>query len=160
KLLDQIALNQGDQGMQRLGGLESGLLAKARMRLKEAVMRMAERTLDRTGHFASTRLLAWAREPLNETLTRFFGDIFVYFDRRGNRQKPGCIPAIVLDAIQKAKANLPANEPLIIIGHSLGGVITFDLLSHFRPDLEVDLFVSVESQVALFEEMKLYKESD
>jgi hypothetical protein len=39
-------------------------------------------------------------------------------------------------------------------------VISFDLLGHFRPDLQVDLFVSVGSQVAHFEEMKLFRESD
>jgi hypothetical protein len=158
-LQDQISANEATQS---LGGLGDafGVLAKARIKLKEAVVNMASRTLDRAGHFASTRLLAWAREPLNETLTRFFGDIFVYLDKRGNKQTTGDIPTIVLNAIQKVKASLAANEPLIIIGHSLGGVITFDLLSHFCPTLEVDLFVSVESQVALFEEMKLYKESD
>jgi hypothetical protein len=35
-----------------------------------------------------------------------------------------------------------------------------DLLGHFRPDLAVDLFVSVGSQVAHFEELKLYRASD
>jgi pimeloyl-ACP methyl ester carboxylesterase len=48
---------------------------------------------------------------------------------------------------------------LVIVGHSLGGVISYDILTHFDPTLEVDLFVTVGSQVALFEEMTLYKES-
>ena len=30
-----------------------------------------------------------------------------------------------------------------------------DLLSHYRPDINVDLFVSVGSQVAHFEELKV-----
>jgi hypothetical protein len=45
------------------------------------------------------------------------------------------------------------------MGHSLGGVILFDLLSYFRPDIRVDLFVTVGSQVSHFEEMKLFKSS-
>ena len=48
----------------------------------------------------------------------------------------------------------------MIIGHSLGGVITFDLLSHFRPNLQVDLLITVGSQVSHFEEMKRFKASD
>ena len=39
-------------------------------------------------------------------------------------------------------------------------MITFDLLSHFRTDLVVDLFVTVGSQVSHFEEMKRFKSSD
>src|SRR5204863_1948564 len=66
---------------------------------------------------------------------------------------------LVLKAFDKARAAAP-DEPFVIIGHSLGGVITFDLLSHYRPELEVDLFVSVGSQVAHFEELKLFKASD
>ena len=47
----------------------------------------------------------------------------------------------------------------MIVGHSLGGVITYDILTHFAPEIAVDVFVSVGSQVALFEEMTLYRES-
>lgn len=35
----------------------------------------------------------------------------------------------------------------------------YDLLTHFAPDLNIDVFVSVGSQVAVFEEMTLYRAS-
>jgi hypothetical protein len=41
----------------------------------------------------------------------------------------------------------------------MGGNVSYDLLSHFRPDIQCDLFVTVGSQVALFEELKLFVES-
>jgi pimeloyl-ACP methyl ester carboxylesterase len=44
---------------------------------------------------------------------------------------------------------------LVVVGHSLGGVIAYDLLTAFRPDIEVDLLVTVGSQVALLEELTL-----
>ena len=65
----------------------------------------------------------------------------------------------MLEAFDDARAGAP-NEPLVVIGHSLGGVISMDLLSHFRTDIDVDLFVTIGSQVAHFEEMKLYHASD
>lgn len=44
----------------------------------------------------------------------------------------------------------------MIIAHSFGGEIVYDILTRFAPDLEVDALITVGSQVALFEEMKLY----
>ncbi len=128
-------------------------------RLKSAATGLMGTTLDRAGDFASTKILAANREALNATLGRFFGDVFIYFNSRGDAAQPGPIGQRVLAGIDKAVQAAPPGEPLVIVGHSLGGVITFDLLSHFRP-LEVDLFVSVGSQVAHFEEMKLFKNSD
>lgn len=115
--------------------------------------------LDGLGDFASTQFLRRSRRPLNATLGRFFGDVFVYLDRRGGSASPGPIPLRLLNDIEVARQAAP-NEPLVVVGHSLGGVISFDLLQSFRPDLEVDVFVSVGSQVAHFEELKLYRGSD
>ena len=93
-------------------------------------------------------------------LGRFFGDVFVYLDGRGDKNSPGDIPKLILAEVGQAIADGPTDEPLIIIGHSLGGVISFDLFSHFRPDVTVDLFISVGSQVSHFEEIKRFKGSD
>lgn len=149
-------------GTESLGGFGSifSAITVAATKLKSAVLGLPGKVADKAGDFASTKLLAASRESLNATLGRFFGDIFVYFNGRGDAADPGPIPQRVLDAFDEALQQRPDSEPFVIIGHSLGGVITFDLLSHFRPDLEVDLFVSVGSQVAHFEEMKLYRASD
>lgn len=148
--------------VQALGGLGSvfNKVALAATRLKQAVLGVAGTAVDRAGDLASTRLLAWSRDDLNATIGRFFGDIFIYFDGRGDRAHPGPIPKLVLDAFDSVLRGAPPDEPFVVVGHSLGGVISMDLLSHFRPDLEVDLFVSVGSQVAHFEELKLYRASD
>ena len=149
------------EGVNALGGFGAifGSVAAAGAKIKQAVQAAAGTVLDRTGDFASTKLLAWQRKPLNATLGRFFGDIFIYLDGRGDKAAPGAIPKLILDAFDQAKAAAPG-EPLVIIGHSLGGVITFDLLSHFRTDLVVDLLVTVGSQVSHFEEIKRFKASD
>jgi hypothetical protein len=142
------------------GGAVLGTLAAAGAKFKAAVKSAAGTVLDRSGDFASTKLLAWQRKSLNANLGRFFGDVFIYLDTRGDKSAPGAIPSLILGAIDKARADAPAGEPLVIVAHSLGGVITFDLLSSFRPELTVDLFVTVGSQVSHFEEIKRFKSSD
>jgi hypothetical protein len=42
----------------------------------------------------------------------------------------------------------------------MGGNIVYDLLTYFRPSLKVDVFVTVGSQVAFFEELKQFRVSD
>jgi pimeloyl-ACP methyl ester carboxylesterase len=150
-----------DRGAEALGVADSILnpLSAAANRIKAAVSSAADTVLDRTGNLASSKILAWARAPLNATLGRFFGDIFIYLDTRGNKASPGPIPRLILDVIDKSITAGPAGEPLILMGHSLGGVILFDLLSYYRTDIEVDLFITVGSQVSHFEEMKRYKSS-
>jgi hypothetical protein len=162
RLVTETKTASAAAGVQTLGGFDFILnpLAAAAAKLKGAVIAAASTVLDKTGDFASTKLLAWGRRPLNAVLGRFFGDVFVYLDERGDKDAPGAIPQRILGEIDQARADGPAGDPLIIIGHSLGGVITFDLLSHFRPDIEVDLFVSVGSQVSHFEEIKRFKTSN
>ncbi len=152
----------GPPGVQAQGGLSPlyNAISLTSLRLKQALIGTVGKAIDRTGDFASAKLLAWTREPLNAVLGRFFGDIFIYLDGRRDKAQPGQIPIAILGTFDEARSNSQADEPLIVIGHSLGGVIAFDLLSYFRPEIEVDLFVSVGSQVAHFEEMKLYKSSD
>lgn len=150
-------------GVQALGGLDDffNRIGAAVAKLKQAAKGTIGNALDKAGDFASTRLLAQVRSPLNAILGRFFGDVFIYLDKRGTRKKPGLIPQRILADFDAAKQEATAaNEPFVIIAHSLGGVICMDLLSYFRPKLEVDLFVTIGSQVAHFEEMKLYKTSD
>lgn len=47
----------------------------------------------------------------------------------------------------------------MVVAHSMGGNIVYDLLTHFRPNLVVDSLVTVGSQVGLFEELKLFAAS-
>jgi hypothetical protein len=101
-------------GVQALGVLDKVLnpLAAASAKFKAAMQSAATTVLDRSGDFASTKLLAWQRRPLNETLGRFFGDIFIYLDTRGDKSAPGTIPKLILDAIDTAKAAGPAGAQL------------------------------------------------
>ena len=41
----------------------------------------------------------------------------------------------------------------------MGGNIVYDILTSYAPDLKIDLFVTVGSQVGLFEELSLFQSS-
>ena len=106
----------------------------------------------------SSAITSLGRKKIHLGASMFVGDVFEYLGKRGDRESPGPIPATVLGAFRSARELICANDPqLIVIVHSLGGVISYDILTHFDTALEVDLFVTVGSQVALFEEMSLYK---
>jgi hypothetical protein len=124
--------------------------------IKEAVSRLGSAPTD-----AATALaIGLGRKSIHEKASRFLGDIFVYLSERGTAENPGAIVTDVLADLLKAEAaKRPGDDKLIVIGHSLGGVIIYDILTYFRPDLKFDVLASIGSQIALFEEMSLYRAS-
>lgn len=100
------------------------------------------------------------RPKLNEMVTRFVGDVFTYINERGDPRDPGPIVRIVMADIQAAASRSGPKDPLVIVAHSMGGNIAYDILTSFLPDVYCHLFLTVGSQVSLFEEMKLFRASD
>lgn len=95
-------------------------------------------------------------------LALFLGDVFTYLNLRGTSPtQPGNIIQKVVEKIEAAiqQKNEDDNK-LIVIAHSMGGNIIYDILTHFRTNLEIDILITVGSQVAFFEEIKLFKASD
>lgn len=124
--------------------------------LKEGLSRLINALPD-AGSALAGRL---GRKQLNSVVTRFAGDAFTYLARRGTKENPGDIVKTVRDAIRLAATKKTAEDnKLIVIAHSFGGEIVYDILTYFDTELEVDCLLTVGSQVGLFEEMKLYIES-
>ena len=113
------------------------------------------------GHMV-TPLVEAARPSATTLIGRFTGDALVYIQHRGDSsEKPGEIPKLVIDALDKAIGKkTDTDDKLIVVAHSMGGNIIYDILTYYRPDIECDLLVTVGTQVGLFEEMKLFKVSD
>jgi hypothetical protein len=90
--------------------------------------------------------------------SRTMGDALIYFQRRGTRAEPGPIVARVLGEI---RAHLPEEPdgPTVFVTHSLGCTILYDIFTHFDPSLHFDLWVSVGSQLSLYEEVKILANS-
>ncbi len=109
---------------------------------------------------AVTRLVMEARGKINDLATGFIGDVFAYLQEKD--QRPGAIRGRVLEAIRKARNAAPNDEPLIVVTHSMGGQIIYDIVTSFleAEHLRIDFWVATASQVGFFEEMKAFINSD
>jgi hypothetical protein len=125
-------------------------------RLKESLGRITSLP----GSAVSSAVLMLARKNTHLGAAQFLGDVFQYLYKRGDKDSPGPIVKKVLGQLRNAgDARTPVDSKLIVVGHSLGGVISYDILTYFDPSIQVDVLVTVGSQVALFEEMALYRAS-
>jgi hypothetical protein len=123
--------------------------------LKDAAVAVA----DEARNLVSTGLSSLFRDDLNPLVAQFLGDIFVYL-------KPGKvrddirarIAAAIGTAFTAARAT---GEPIVLMGHSLGGVILYDMLSSpaaagLPGGFRANVLVTVGSQPGVFQEMGLF----
>jgi hypothetical protein len=124
-------------------------------RVNEVIVRV-----DSAPAFAVSRLAMEVRDPLNQAVTTFFGDVFEYMTQR--KDNPGTIRNAVLKVFQIAKAESAGQrEPFIVLSHSMAGQVVIDLATNLLgPELRIDFWAAAASQVGLFEELKLLLASD
>ncbi|MFB6779668.1 hypothetical protein ACFCX0_20080 [Streptomyces sp. NPDC056352] len=90
-----------------------------------------------------------------------FADVAGYLAGRGSVERPGPVVDLVGKALDDAAGAARAyGDPVVVVAHSMGGNIVHDVLSFHRPDIRIDLLVTVGTQVGLFEELKLFAASD
>ncbi len=121
--------------------------------LKTSAKRIKKRFTDLPNDF----LLRTMRPNITQITVRFFGDVFYYQTYRGTKDKPGSIVSTVGKDLLEARRiadDLP--EKLIVVGHSMGGNILYDLLTYFEPNLKVDMLVTVGCQASLFKQLGLF----
>ena len=125
----------------------------------QAVKETVSRIGDKPGDLAGTLITTLGRRRAHMAASVFLGDIFVYLDERGTDKAPGNIVRSVVKELEAAIARAASSEDkrLVVVAHSLGGVIMWDLLTYFRPDIKLDTLVTVGSQVGVFQELSLYR---
>ncbi|MCB0162806.1 MAG: hypothetical protein KDI79_01180 [Anaerolineae bacterium] len=136
-------------------------------RKRHIMMESWNRMAALAGHYLS-RIVSLFRRPHFMQTTTFIGDAFHYLAVRGLAPQPGPIPARVLAALAEARRNQQSRngEPLIVLSHSLGGLILYDIFTHFLPHMpayagiHVNFWTSISTQIGVFEEMKLFIASD
>lgn len=90
-----------------------------------------------------------------------FADVAGYLAGRGGVERSSPVVDLVGKALDDAAGAAQAyGDPLVVVAHSMGGNIVHDVLSFHRPDVRIDLLVTVGTQVGLFEELKLFAASD
>lgn len=106
------------------------------------------------------------RRPLEDFVPVFLGDVLTYVSTRGTAAAPGPIIERVLAGLETAAfAAESRGEPLVVLTHSMGGQIVYDLVTHFLPrmpeheGIRIDFWCAAASQVGLFEELGLFLES-
>jgi hypothetical protein len=113
------------------------------------------------------RAVTAIRRPFEDFLPVFIGDVMTYIATRGTAEAPGPIIARVLAGLDTAAFAADAREePLVVVTHSMGGQIVYDLVTHFLPrmpehrHIRIDYWCAAASQVGFFEELGLFLESD
>jgi hypothetical protein len=113
-----------------------------------------------------SRAFGELRPVLNNFVADFLGDVLVYQTRRGVPGAPGPIVQDLIDAILAAQTPERPDEPWVILTHSMGGQVAYDLFTAFAAqdsrlaNLKVAFWASVGTQVPFFEEAKLFLASD
>jgi hypothetical protein len=129
-------------------------------RLVDGVSEFFVRAKQAPKRAATYPVLRAKRRQVHDRFSLFLGDVFVYLTTRGTPASPGPIISRVLDDIQNAVKKKRKDEPTLILTHSMGGNIFYDIVTAFAPRLKVDFWFSVAGQVGQFEEMKLFLNSD
>ena len=134
--------------------------APAAFGLGDSLEKAAADLFNKGRNLVATGLTNAFRDDLNPAVAKFIGDVFVYLRTADRRD---AIRKIIVDDLVTADGRRGPGEKLVVIGHSLGGVILYDLLSArppgLPPGLTVDLLLTVGSQPGLFEELKLFAAS-
>ncbi len=124
----------------------------ARDILVDTIERLRRESVTRPVGSAALAFHRMAAKPVSLLL----GDVLTYFEVRGTREEPGQLVAVVIADLERAAVA----RPLVVVAHSMGATVAYDILTYFRPDIDVDVLVTVGSQVGLFEELKLFRASD
>lgn len=102
---------------------------------------------------------------LSPGVARFLGDVFVYLQEGARRD--AIRRAVAADLVKAAIAAASGRGPLVVVGHSMGGVILHDMLSdadlvrslaeRIGAPLSIDLMLTVGTQIGLFQELGLFE---
>ena len=108
---------------------------------------------DRIRNLASSLAYGLVRDSVRPAVGLFSGDVFAYLNDGDLRRD---IRSTVGAAIGAAWTARVANEPMVLVGHSMGGVILADMLADpiaagLPQGLAIDCLFTVGSQVGLFQ---------
>lgn len=160
KLLDALApLESSRQSMGIAPGSE--IYKERVIEFKEHVLNSLSAAksnlVGKTERMVSLLAMKNYRSKFSTNALLFFGDVFEYLYRGSGAGDT--ISSRILDSIRLAAANSEKQgEPLVVVTHSFGSMILYDLLTSNRlDDIKIDLWAMAGAQVSLFAEMRLFE---
>ena len=158
-------IDNGKAGQIFSGGASSSSIADmltadapAEFGIGSTILDAVNKVTDYVRNAVSTLGFGAIRGKLTPAVGLFLGDVFVYLQDGEIRQK---IRAEVRSMLIQAHAAAKAGKgPLVIVGHSMGGVILVDMLANpgaaqLPDDLLVDALLTVGSQPGFFATLDL-----
>jgi hypothetical protein len=155
---DTAKLTDAEDDAEFVGQLRQLSGHAAALGLGDTLIEAAKSVADRVRNVISKGAYDVVLQPLNPLVAMFLGDVFRYLKAGALRT---AIRGKVGMHLLKAWKARQAGEKLILIGHSLGGVILYDMLSEPKAaglpdDFKADALVTVGSQPGLFQELGLF----
>lgn len=108
----------------------------------------------RVGRTVSERV----RPAIAPGVVGFLGDVLAYLHQQ--QDAAGSIRDLVARAINDAQSLVEQGDELVIVAHSMGGNIVYDLLTSDLSETKVPLLITAGTQIGFFEELKLFTKSD
>lgn len=144
KIID--ASKKVSRGSRSAGNLVKEELSNARLSIRE-------KTVSTTARLFNEPI----RALFHQQCALLIGDSFSYFSSRGDALKPAPIAERVMDDLRKAaQLKQKTGDELVVIGHSMGGVILCDIVTCYGKDIPIDVLITVGSQFPLFADLQMF----
>ncbi|MGH7193725.1 MAG: hypothetical protein ACREJM_09360, partial [Candidatus Saccharimonadales bacterium] len=148
----QLQNRLADSG-QKLASQSGSLRTRLDEDFSNARFHMREKMVTTTARLFNEPL----RAIFHEQCALLIGDAFAYFSSRGDTEKPAPIAQRVICSLQEASAlSRKSGQPLIVIGHSMGGVVLCDIVTCYGKDIPIDILITVGSQFPLFTDLGMF----
>ena len=153
--------------MRSAGGRFHTRIAETRERLSSRAKTLRAHIkddVDGARHRVRQKAVSTTAKLFNEPLRNIFhqqcavliGDAFSYFSARGETQASP-IALRVIEALRSAQEiQKQTGEELIVVGHSMGGVILCDVVTYYGKDIPINILITVGSQFPLFADLQMF----
>ena len=157
---DGLLKSAGTRLRKRIKDARENVAARSKslkIRIQEDVsnarLRMRQKTVSATARLVNEPL----RAIFHKQCALLIGDAFAYFSARGDNQVAAPIAERVMLSLRQAAAvSQKTGDELIVVGHSMGGVILCDIVTCYGKDIPIDILITVGSQFPLFADLQMF----
>jgi hypothetical protein len=83
-------------------------------------------------------------------LNKYFGDLEIYYSKSNSEQAGhGCTLNQLIRERLAALLEKHRDDEIMLIGHSMGSIIAYDVLTFMKPDIRVKTFITIGSPLGL-----------